>query len=208
MLIHYIDLNAGTLVSSMLIWLIYTSFSVLTCSDVGMILLLPSMPIPSMTAISSLNDQKSCSSFCTSGFVDSQLHSTCSANALWCSFSRVHSLISSAIMQSGMSVINSIALMVMCMPCISSPLFILFLCLHTNLQWAVVVLVYICFWYCIDVSTVVFFEVCLIDLQHLSWILLPAVCGLWPCWPCRQSSRGDIFSRPCSMPSTFISLLL
>ena len=69
----------------------------LILSNRGMIILLPLMEIPSMIAISSLNDQEGCSSFYTSVFVDGQLWSMSSAKALKCWSSRVASLISSAV---------------------------------------------------------------------------------------------------------------
>ena len=62
------------------------------------------MEILSMTAILSLSDQYSFSSFCTFTFVDGQLWSTYYERILKCSLATVVNLISSAVMQSGMSV--------------------------------------------------------------------------------------------------------
>ena len=67
----------------------------------------------------------------TSAFVDDQPWSTSSINALRYSFSRVTTLISSAIMQPGISMHDSIALIVMCMSGISSYLFVLWLYLDS-----------------------------------------------------------------------------
>ena len=87
------------------------------------------MVIPSMIAISSLNKHYSCSSLFYFGFVDGQPWSTCSDRKLRCSSSRVAPHISSAAMKSGMSMQNSIALMVMHIAGISSSLFVSWLCL-------------------------------------------------------------------------------
>ena len=64
----------------------------------------------------SLNDQYGCSSFCTSSFVDDQPWSTCSDWILKCLSSRFAIIISSVVMQSGMSKHDSTALMIMHIP--------------------------------------------------------------------------------------------
>ena len=84
-----------------------------------------------MTAILSLDDNK-IAVLLNLSFVDGRLWSMSSANALGCSSSKVTSLICSAFMQSGMSVHDSIVLMVMCMPAISSSLFVFWLCLDSQ----------------------------------------------------------------------------
>ena len=104
-----------------------------SCSNVGVIILLPLMAIPSMIAILSLNDQYGCNSFCTPVYVDGQPCSMSSANVLRCLSYGVTSLISSAVMQSGMSIYGSIALMVMYFPGISSSLLVFWLALIAGL---------------------------------------------------------------------------
>ena len=69
--------------------------------------------------------QYGCSSFCTSGLIDGQLCNTYSDSMLRCLSPIVTSLISSAVMQSGMFMHNPIAFMVMFIPSISSSLFVL-----------------------------------------------------------------------------------
>ena len=65
-------------------------------------------------------------------FVYDQAHSMSSAKALRYSSVRIISLISSILMKSGMSVHDSIRLMVMHMPGISSPIFVLWVCLESQ----------------------------------------------------------------------------
>ena len=62
------------------------------------------MAVPSVIVISSLNDQYGCSSFCPSAFIDGQLQSKYSESRLKCTLTRVATLISSAGMQSSVSV--------------------------------------------------------------------------------------------------------
>ena len=97
-----------------------------------MIILPPFMAFPSLIAVSSLNYLYGCCSFCTSTFVDGQLWTTCSDRIPKCSSSSITILISSALMQSGMAIHNSIALMIMPIPDISSYPFVLQLCLHSQ----------------------------------------------------------------------------
>ena len=75
-----------------------------------------------MIAISSLNDQYVYRSFCTSGLVDGQTQNMKSDGMSMCSSSSAAIFISSAVMQSGFSVHDCIALMVMNIPGISSSL--------------------------------------------------------------------------------------
>ena len=93
--------------------------------------------------------------------------------------SAVTSLLYFAVMQSSMSVYNSIPLIIMCMPGISSsPLF----CggaWIASLQWIVVALSCIVFWCYVGVSIVASFEACVINVQDISKLLLPAFCVLW-----------------------------
>ena len=80
------DSHASSLVFSMPIWFDCSWFSALLCSDLSTIILLPHMTIPSVIATSSLNDQYDCSFFCTSAFVDGQLHMTYSDSTLGTQF--------------------------------------------------------------------------------------------------------------------------
>ena len=98
-------------------------FITLSYNEAGMLVLLPLMAIKSMVSISSLNDLYSCSYLVPQFFVNGKV--------LRCSSSKVTSLISCAVMQSGMSQHDSITLMVMHMPGISSSLFF-WLCLDSQ----------------------------------------------------------------------------
>ena len=95
----------------------------LSSSDAGTIILLPFMAVPSMVAISCLNDQYGRSYFCTSAFVNSHPWSTSSVRMLQCLSSRVAVLIYSDVMQSVLSMHDYNALMIMHMPGISPSLF-------------------------------------------------------------------------------------
>ena len=79
--------------------------SVLLCSDAGAIILLSFMAIPSMITISSLYDQYGCSTFCTSAFVYGQPYNTYSESIPTWSSSGAANLISSDVMQSGISML-------------------------------------------------------------------------------------------------------
>ena len=98
--------------------------SVLSCTTSGNNTILSSMVVPSMNVISSVNVQYGCRSLCTSALVDGQLHSTSSDSIPICSSSSIAFLIASAVMKSEMSEHDSIALMVIHMPEISSFLFV------------------------------------------------------------------------------------
>ena len=65
------------------------------------------MAIPSVIAVLSLNDQYHYSSFCSSAFVDGYLQSTFYERMPRCSSCRVAILISSAVMQSVMTMHDS-----------------------------------------------------------------------------------------------------
>ena len=106
-------------------------FSVLSCSDVGIINLLPLMANTSMIAVSSLNDQHGCSSLCSSVFVDGKLWNMSSANSLGCPSPRPVSLISSAVILACLCMTH-IALIVMYMPGFSSSLSVLQLCVDSQ----------------------------------------------------------------------------
>ena len=98
-------------------------FFVLSCSDVGTIILLSVMEILSMIAISSLNDKYGCSSFYASACVNGQPWAMSSDRMPMYLSSSVAVLISSTHMQSGMFKCYSVVLMVIHMPGISlSPL--------------------------------------------------------------------------------------
>ena len=115
-----------------------------------------------------------------------------SAYALRCTPCMVDFLIPSTVMQSGISVHKFIVLMVMCMSGISSSPFPSWLCQDSQPLKIAVALVYIVFW-CICVAIMVFYDACLIGLQHLSYVLPPAVCGLWSHCPHGWNSSGEIF---------------
>ena len=85
----------------MTMWFMCSCFSALFCSHAGTIILLLSMVILSVVAISSLNDQYGRSSFCTSAFADGQPSNTYSDSIHKCSLSIVTNLISSTVMHSG-----------------------------------------------------------------------------------------------------------
>ena len=152
----------------MSMWLMCSCFIALSCNDVGIILLLPLRAIPSMIATSSLHEQYSCSSFSISVIGDGKAWSMSSTNALRCSSSRATCLFSSTAMQSGMSMHDTIAVMVMHMPNISSSPFVSWLCLDSQSVMNRCGLAYLVFWFCISVSTEVFFEACVINMNHFS----------------------------------------
>ena len=127
-------------------------------STVGIIILLTLIAVLSMTAIWSLNDQHGCRSFCIPALDDSLSLSMSSDSMPMCSSSSIAILISSAIMQSGMSMHDSIALIVMHMPRISSSLFCGCVWI-ANLQWIPVAQACIVFLHCIAVFLVVYFKV-------------------------------------------------
>ena len=109
------------------------------------------------------------------------------------SSSSVTSLISSAVMQSWMSVHDSVALMVMCMPGISSPLFASLLCLDSQSVMNIcgyglhsILIFYLCIHSC------VLFSLC--DMLPTSFLKIAiSGCGLWLCWLQRQISVDDCF---------------
>ena len=103
MLTQYLDSHASSLVFPIPTWFRCSCFSVLSCNDAGTIILLLFMAIPLVIAISSLNDQYDCSSFCTSVFVDGQPQNAFSDRIPKCPLFSVANLIFLAVMQSGMS---------------------------------------------------------------------------------------------------------
>ena len=156
----------STLVFYMPICFICSCFTALFCSIVGMIILLPLMANPTYDCNLIPEWPIQLKFLFNSAFVDCQPWSMSSVNAWKCSFFRVVSIISSVVLQSGMSMHDSIALMVMHMSGICLSHF--HACVwKVYLQWTVVALVYIVFWCWVGVSAVVFFEVCVIGLQHL-----------------------------------------
>ena len=120
MLIQKMDLYTHSLIFSMPIWFMCSWFSTFPWNAAGIIILLFFMAILSIIAIWSLNYQYDCSSFCTSALVDGQPYNTYSDHMLQCSSSIVIDIISSAVMQSGMSIHDPMAFMVMFIPSISS----------------------------------------------------------------------------------------
>ena len=114
-------------------WLIFSWFSTLLCREAGIIILLPSIAIPSMTT-SSLKDQYGCTSFITSALVDGHPCITWINSApIWSSY-RVACLISSPVIHFGMSVHVSMACMFMfsLIPSIPSSQFSHGLCLDSQ----------------------------------------------------------------------------
>ena len=95
------------------------------CSDAFTIILLPFMAILSIIVISFLNEQYGCSSICSSDFIDGQPCNTYYDSMPKCLLSRVIILISSTVMHSGISIHDFITFMVMHIPSIFSPLFVL-----------------------------------------------------------------------------------
>ena len=89
MLTQQMGLCASSLVLLMPIWFRCSCYSALSCNDVGTIIIILFMSYPPMIAISSQNNQYSCSSFCTLACVDCQPQSTCSDRMSRCSLSRV-----------------------------------------------------------------------------------------------------------------------
>ena len=81
-----------------------------------------------------------------------------------CSSSSISILISPALMQSGMSLNVPIVLMVICMPGISSSLFVSWLCLDSQSVMNSCT-VFLCY---NVVFVIVFFGSCVIGLQHFS----------------------------------------
>ena len=86
----------------------------ISCSTTG-IILLHFITIPPVIVISSLNDQYSCRSFCISALVHDQPWSMSFDSMPMCSSSPVATHLSSAVMQSGISMHDSIALKQMLM---------------------------------------------------------------------------------------------
>ena len=115
---------ASSIVFSTAIWLRLSCISALSWSAAGTIILLPFIAVHSMSAISSVNYQYGCNSFCSSNFVDGQQWSMSSDNMPRCLSYIVAILISSALMQLGMLMHESIVLMVIHMSSISSYLFV------------------------------------------------------------------------------------
>ena len=125
MLNQYIDLCASSLVFSIPLWIRGSCFSVLSYSIAGIIIILLFTAIPSMVAVSSVNDQYGCRYFCTSALVDGRPCSVSSTSMSMCSSSIIAILTSSAVRKSSMSMHDTVVLMAMHMPGISSSLFVL-----------------------------------------------------------------------------------
>ena len=102
------------------------------CSYAGIIILLSFILILLMTAISSLKDQYGCISFWTSAFVAGWPYNTYFNNTSMCSSSRIGCNMSSAVVHSMMLAHVSITFMFTVIMYISSPLFILQLCLDNQ----------------------------------------------------------------------------
>ena len=130
MLNQYMDWCTRSLVFSIPVCFTCSCFSSLSCSTVC-IILLSIIAMPSMIASSSQNDQYGCRSFYTKAMVNGQPQSMSSNSMHMCLSFSIANLMSSVSMQSGMSIHDSIALMVMHMPGISSSPFVLWLCLNS-----------------------------------------------------------------------------
>ena len=131
-----------------------------------------------MIAMTSMNNHYGWSFFCTSAIFDGKPQSTYSDRILKCSSSSVANFVFSTVIQSSMSVHNSIAVGVMYMPGISSSLLVLWL--YLNSQFAMynfglgfngVLLLYWWIYNCIF----------MIILLNLSQTFLLAVCDLLLC---------------------------
>ena len=85
------------------VWFRCSCFSALSYSFVDMIILLPFIAVPSMIAISSLNDHYQCRPAFTSALVDGQPCSMNSDSMHMCSSSDLAILITFTVTQSGMS---------------------------------------------------------------------------------------------------------
>ena len=102
-------------------------------SEAGIIIiLLPFMVIPSIIAISSLNNQYGYISFCSSAFTDGHACNTYYDNMHRCSSSMVTDLISPALMYSGMPMYDSMAFMAIFTPSISLSVFVVWLYLDSQ----------------------------------------------------------------------------
>ena len=145
-------------------------FSALFSSDAGTIILLPFVAIPQVITVLSLNEQYGCSSLHILAFVDGQPCNVYSDSIPKCSMSRVASLISSPVMQSGIYMHVSIAFMVIHITDISSSLFYGFVWI-SSLLWMVVVQVYTGFLCCVGECVTTFFAICVMFLLHHSWKL-------------------------------------
>ena len=145
---------------------------------------------------------------CISVFMDGQTQSITFAKALRCLSSRDASLISSAAMLSGTSLHDSIALMVICIPDISPLLFVLLLSLDSQSAMNscgpglyTILMLYWC------ICCRILWSLC-DRLETSFWNI--ADISLW------SVNHSDIFgeavlvtlSRPCSMPSAFLFMLL
>ena len=172
-------------------WFTYNWSRALFCREQHTVILVPFMAILSMIMMSSLKDQYGCTSS-TSASVDGQPCITYTDSMPKCSSARVASLVSSAVMQSGISVHDSTTFMVMHIPGISSSLScgcawiakstvnscgpglyripMLYWWMHNN------ILCYLC-----DRVTTSFLKIATSCYHQLS------------CWLCGQSSSGWIF---------------
>ena len=131
------------------------------------IIILSFIAILSMIAISSLNDQCSCRSFDTSVLVDGQPQSMDPDEMSLCSSYSIPNIISSVIMQSGMSIPKSIALMVM--PMLGTSLCPFHGCAWINslkfIDVAQACIIFFCF---IVVFLLVFLKAYMMSFQHHS----------------------------------------
>ena len=172
--------------------------------DTGTIFLLTFMAIPPMIVISSLKDQYGCISLCILALVDGQSQSTCSHKMPRCSLSRVATLISSAVMQSGISLLISIILMFMYIPDISSFLFVLCLCPD---NWSAMN----CCGSCFNSILMLYWWIhnsilCSLCYRLATFFLKIATSYLWSVFTLKQYWWN--FSRPWSMSIASHSILL
>ena len=114
MLTQQLDSHASSLAFSLPILFRHSSLSVLSCNDACTIILLHFMVISSMISILLLKNQYGYISSSTSTFVDGHNGAKCLTECLHFSSSGFAILISSAVLQSGIYVHDSTALMVMC----------------------------------------------------------------------------------------------
>ena len=125
----YMDSCASKQIWFMSMWLRCSCSSDLSCGATGIIIVLPFIAIPSMIAISSMNDQYFCSSFCTFSFCQWPAMNAHSDSMPRCTSPSFAPLIFSAVMEYGRSMYDSIAFMMIHMPHISLSLSVSWLCL-------------------------------------------------------------------------------
>ena len=194
MLNQYMNSYASSLVFSITMWFRCSCFSAFSCSTAGIIILLPFIAILSMIVIPSVNDQYGYRSFCISALVSGQSWNKRHNNMPMCSLSSIANLISFAFMQFGMSVHDSIALMLMHIPRMSSSLLVLRLCLEIQSAMNSYGPDFYSFptLYCCILSGILW-SLCDMHATSFFKIATPVACDLWSYILHRWSNSGEIF---------------